>query len=240
MIDRVDQKLGELIALLKRRGELDHTVFFFFSDNGGTPTTYRSYTNAFHPWGETRNTPCSKQKGFTHEGGIRSPFIMAWPGRTQPGAINRGQVGHVMDILPTCLDLAGAEYPKALPGRHIEPIEGLSLWPAASDPSHAAPRTLFWEFSGSGAVRDGDWKLVREFTDQYFGKGEATERTGQWHLYNVRTDPGEIRDLIAEHPEKARELEARYLAWEKRVGVVPHEEIKARQAAFKAGSQAAQ
>lgn len=234
MVDRVDRNLGELIAFLRRRGELENTVFMFFSDNGGTPTAYGQPRKAFHPWGETRNTPCSKQKGWTHEGGIRSPFIMCWPGHLPAGAINRDYPGHVMDILPTCLDIAGTEYPRESNGRRLEPLEGTSLLPALRDPSYAPPRTLCWEFSGSGAIRDGDFKLVREYTDQYFGKGEATQRTGPWRLYNVRTDPGEIHDLVAQYPEKARELEAQYLAWEKRVGVVPHETVLERQAEFRA------
>jgi len=234
MVDRVDQKIGELIALLRRRGELENTVIMFFSDNGGTPTSFGQPVEAFHPWGETRNTPCSKQKGWTHEGGIRSPLVVAWPGHLPAGAINHNHAGHVMDILPTCLDLAGGEYTRQMGHRLIQPVEGASLLPALRDPRHAAARTLCWELAGSGAMREGDWKLARAFTDQYCGKGEATERTGRWALYNVRTDPGEVHDLIAQHAAQARELEAKYFAWEKRVGVVPYERIKKLQAEFRA------
>lgn len=236
MIDRVDQKVGELLDLLRRRGELENTLLMFFSDNGGTPTSFGQPPAPFHPWGETRNAPCSKQKGWVHEGGIRSPLVVAWPGHLPAGAINTGYAGHVMDILPTCLELAGAGYPRRLGDRHLEPLEGASLLPALRDPGHAGGRTLCWEFAGGGAIRAGDWKLVREFTPKYFGRGEAVARDGAWELYNVRADPGETRDLSGEQPERVRELTAKYGAWERRVGVVPHERIRQLQAEFKAAA----
>ncbi len=227
MIDRIDQKVGELISFLRARGELENTVIMFFSDNGGVPASLDR--EAFHPWGEARSVPCTKTKGWTHEGGIRSPLVVTWPGHLPTGVINTRYAGHVMDILPTCLALAGGQYP-----RDREPLEGASLLPALVNPQYAAPRTLCWEFSGSGAIRDGDWKLVREFADNYFGRGDAKERMGRWELYNVCTDPGEIHNLIEQYPAKARELEAKYFAWEQRVGVVPYETILKLRAEFRA------
>ena len=229
MVNRVDQKVGELISTLRRMGELDNTLILFCSDNGGTPTTFGKPPQAFHPWGETRNTPCSKQKGWTHEGGIRSPLVAFWPDRIPAGAINHGYAGHVMDFMPTFLEVAQSSYPESLNGCRPEPMEGTSLLPALMNAQSLRAGRLFWEFSGSGAAREGDWKLVREFTPLYFGRGEAKQRSGQWELYNVREDPGETNNLIERHPEKARQLQAAYFEWEKRVGVVPYEEIKQKQ-----------
>ena len=116
--------------------------------------------------------------------------------------------GHVIDLMPTLLDVCGAEYPTNVEGRSILPMEGRSLKglligePANGD----SPRPLFWEHQGNKAVRLGDWKAV------------ASGRS-MWELYNLSDGRTEIRNVAADHPEKTRELAALWQAWAERCGV---------------------
>jgi arylsulfatase len=142
-----------------------------------------------------------------HEGGIASPFIAHWPARiARKGAIEH-QAGHVIDLMPTCLELAGAEYPADRDGLPTIPLEGRSLVPAFS--GDAIDRdALFWEHQGNRAVRVGNWKLVAP-NDQ------------PWELYDLEADRTELNDLAAKLPEKVAELADRWQAWADRAGVEP-------------------
>ena len=228
MIDRVDQQVGRLMADLKESGRDANTLVVFLSDNGATPPFFGV------PWSEASNTPFRLPKGHVHEGGIHSPFIVRWPGRTPAGAVNRTQVAHVMDLLPTFAAAAGVEIPRARDGKALLPVDGINLLPAFEDPAHGADRSLFWEHTGSGALRDGRWKLVRAFTAPEGGKRDlySVRRTGEWELYDLETDPAESHDLAAQHPEKVAALAARYAAWEKDNQVVPWETISESLARF--------
>ena len=123
-IDRMDQGIGRIIAKLREVGAEDNTLVMFCTDNGGCAEgqpgndpkimpgpkdTFQSYGL---PWANASNTPFRRYKHWVHEGGISTPFIAYWPGVIKPGTMTP-QIGHVMDLLPTCLDVAGAEYPKS-------------------------------------------------------------------------------------------------------------------------------
>jgi arylsulfatase A-like enzyme len=160
----------------------------------GPEDTFASYGIE---WANVSNTPFRRFKSFVHEGGIATPFIAHWPGVIRPGGI-AGQVGHVIDLLPTCLDLAGGRPAAA---------EGKSLVPVLSGGS-IGPRALFWEHEGNRAVREGKWKLVA--------------RHGRpWELYDLEADRTESADQAARMPEREGELRALYDAWASRCGVVP-------------------
>jgi arylsulfatase len=171
----------------------------------GPEEVYQSYGPA---WANASNTPFRRFKHWTEEGGISTPFIVRWPKTIDSGGrIEHQQVGDVIDLMPTVVELAGAAYPKQRNGREILPPEGVSLVPAFSG-KLVERGPLFWEHEGNRAVRQDNWKLVA-------GNGEP------WQLYDLSHDRTELKDLSAEHPEKVNELEDLYARWAARCGVEP-------------------
>jgi arylsulfatase A-like enzyme len=173
----------------------------------GGADTYIGYGQA---WANVSNTPFREYKSRSHEGGISTPLIAHWP-RGIP-AERHGkfatQPAHLIDIMATCLDLAGASYPEEIAGQKIQPREGVSLSPAFRGARVARAQPLFWEHEGNRAIRDGDWKLV-------------LRHPGGWELYNLAADRTEMLDLAAQHPERVKELSSQWDAWASRVGVLP-------------------
>jgi arylsulfatase len=222
-IDCIDQNVGRLVARLKLMGEFKNTVFLFLSDNGcsaeGGPGGFRrndasapigspdSYASAGLEWANVCNTPLRKYKMETHEGGVSSPLIVHWPeGIARRGEFER-QPGHVIDLLPTCLDLAGAHATAEKSDPSFLPPEGISLVPAFRGESlQRGP--LFWEHQGNRAIRDGNWKLVASHNQP-------------WELYNLAGDRSELHNLVEVEPERAADLKERWQDWAERVGVEP-------------------
>ncbi len=221
-IDRADQNIGRLVNWLEEKGKLDNTLLFFLSDNGacheggtlganfrpdlagpiGTVNSYHSYGLS---WSNASNTPFRRHKHWMHEGGISTPLVVHWPAGIKARGELRRQVGHVVDLMATCVDAAGAEYPKSVEGREIQPMEGISLRTSfAAD--EAAPRTLCWEHFENRGIRDGKWKLV-------------AIKGGNWELYDMDTDPTELDDLAPSNPQLARQLAGKWAQWAERVGV---------------------
>lgn len=221
-IDRIDQNVGRLVAKLKSLGQFDHTLFLFLSDNGcsaeggpggfsrgieGAPIgTGRSYASAGLEWANACNTPWRKFKMATHEGGISTPLIAHWPAGLPARGELRHQAGHIIDVMPTLLELAGATYPAARDGRPLLPLAGRSLVTALRGRAEPVARTLFWEHEGNKAVRHGDWKAV--------ARGREP-----WELYDLGRDRTETRDVAAQQPAKAAELAALWQEWADRCGV---------------------
>ena len=220
MIECIDTSVGRLVAGLRDRGVLDDTLILFLSDNGGNaesgpagrtvgdPTKPDSSWFCGESWAWLQNTPLRRFKHYAHEGGIATPLIAHWPRGIAARGARRRQPGHVIDILPTCLEVAGAAMPATREGVAVQPLEGRSLVPAF----HAEPgadRRLFWEHEGNAAVSDGDTKLVR------------LGRDGPWELYDLVADRTESHDLAAAQPEKVRELTAAWEQWAERVHAVP-------------------
>jgi arylsulfatase A-like enzyme len=168
----------------------------------GGPDTYIAYGRG---WANVSNTPYREYKHWVHEGGISTPLIAHWPkGITAAGEL-RKQPGHLIDIAATCLDVAGAEYPKMVGNIAITPLEGKSLLPAfAGKPIERD--ALFWEHEGNRAVRVGDWKLV--------GKHAMP-----WELSDLMRDRIESNNLAATMPERAKEMLKKYDSWAKRANV---------------------
>ena len=110
--------------------------------------------------------------------------------------------------MATCVDLAGAAYPREWQGRPIKPMEGISLVPAFAGKPLKRAEPLFWEHEGNRAVRDGQWKLVAK-ADQ------------PWELYDMEADRTEMHDLAGKHPEQVRRLSAKWDAWAARANVLP-------------------
>jgi arylsulfatase len=159
-------------------------------------------------WANVSNTPFREYKHFVHEGGISTPLIAHWPaGIERNGELER-QPGHLIDIMATCLDLSGADYPKTKDGQSIHPPEGVSLAPAFTGKNLARKQPLFWEHEGNRAIRDGRWKLV-------------AKENKPWELYDLQTDRTETNNLIKKHSDRAAEMETTWTTWAKRANVLP-------------------
>tara|TARA_R110002049_G_scaffold285698_1_gene466696 strand:+ start:82210 stop:83907 length:1698 start_codon:yes stop_codon:yes gene_type:complete len=227
MIDRIDQNVGRVIEDLRFADEFSNTLVIFMSDNGacaewdpygfdisssnqnilhrgpqietmGGPGTFHSAGSA---WANASNTPWRLQKHYNHEGGIASPCIIHWPGgRIRRGAIE-DQPAHIIDLMPTMVQLTGARYTSKLD------LVGESLLPLMHAESHVA-RTLYFEHEGNRAVHDGKWKLVA-LKDQ------------PWELYDVELDRTELNDLAREHPGQVKRLAAMWDQWAEANQVTP-------------------
>jgi len=214
-VDRLDQGVGRIVDGLRKADVFSNTLILFLSDNGGDgapegavgpePGPKGSSHIYGRAWAHLSNTPLSGYKREMDEGGISTPLIAHWPGVIEPGRVSAAP-GHVIDLLPTLLEVAGAEYPRTVAGEAITPVEGKSLVPVFRTGTRAPHETLAWEHDGRRAVRAGDWKLV-------------ADRNGPWRLYDLASDRGEARDRAAEEPARVEELKRAYEAWAKRVGV---------------------
>jgi len=186
-----DEAVGRVLATLRELKQLDDTLVFFISDNGGTR---RGEGEAKHLTGSL-NTPFSGDKGTSLEGGIRVPFIVSWPARLPKGTIYDRPVS-TLDVLPTAV--AAAQTP-TLNGVQLD---GVNLLPFLDGQQRSDPHeTLFWRWRAEQAIRVGDWKLVR-------GKEQK-----EWRLIDLVSDVKETNDLTARHPEKAKELLTHFETW---------------------------
>ena len=225
MVHLVDEGVGRVVATLRERNALDNTLILFLSDNGasaesgptgfvrrdrgdptaktGTPDSYVSFGVA---GANMCDTPFRRFKMEVHEGGIATPLVAHWPAGIPArlhGTLSH-EVSHVIDLMPTCLDLAGLPAPTRHNGKDLTPLAGVSLGPALKGGS-LGERELYFEHQGNAAIRSGDWKLVRNH-----GK--------PWELYNLATDRTELNNLAAEQPDRAAALGSKWNAWAERVG----------------------
>jgi arylsulfatase len=186
-----------------------------FAEDGynslGRKGTYAEYGPA---WAQVSMTPFRLFKGWVAEGGTRSPLIVSGPGVQGAGEINKEAVLHVMDIVPTLLELAGIEHPSTYKGREIAPVQGKS-WVGMLDGTAESPRSsddwLGWELFNNRAIRQGDWKISWLYRPM---------GTYDWQLFNLAEDPGEQYDLAAQYPEKKRELVALWDEYVQTNGVI--------------------
>lgn len=171
----------------------------------GGADTYASYGLQ---WANASNTPFRMYKHWVHEGGISTPLIAHWPAgiKAKPGSLQH-EPGHLVDIMATCVEIAGAEYPKLHDGYYVKPMRGESLIPAF-EKGERERGPIYWEHEGNRAVRKGDFKLV--------------SRHGQpWELYNMKYDRTELNNLIEQHPTLTTEMIAMYEAYARTSNVKP-------------------
>ncbi len=225
-VDAIDQGIGRIIKTLEDQGQLENTLIIFLSDNGssslsvsrksktledlGTQKSYESYGVS---WTNVSNTPMRYYKLYEHEGGISTPLIVHWPKGIQAKGELRHQMGHVIDFMPTFLEVAHAAYPKTFKDKSILPPEGESLVPTFKA-DQINDRTLFFEHVANRGVREGNWKLVS------LGKYEFPY-TSDWELYNLKEDRSETNNLASKYPEKVKDLEKKWNAWATRTRVFP-------------------
>ena len=214
MIDRMDREIGRVIAQLKAMSAFDNTLICFASDNGASaeimvrngghdpaapPGSSASYLCLGPGFSSACNTPFRRHKTWTHEGGTATPLIAHWPA----GIAARGELrytpGHVIDFVPTVLELVGIQKPKEWNGEPIPEAPGRSLATAFANDVSIARDSLWWLHDEHRAIRVGDWKLV------------AAKDT-PWELYDLKTDRAEQHNLAAKMPDKAQELAA---SWQK-------------------------
>jgi arylsulfatase len=155
------------------------------------------------------NTPLRLYKQYAHHGGTLTPMIAHWPAGIQARGEISSFTSHLVDLMPTAVELSGAEYPTEWKGESVLPMEGVSLVPALSGKQTRDSHPLFWEFSGNHAIRDGDWKLV-------------AERAKEWELYHITKDRSETIDLAAQRPDLVTQLAKKYDEWAARTGAKSH------------------
>ena len=219
MIDRVDRNIGRLVDHLQQLDVLDDTLILFLSDNGACPfdrnrnTDRQPWEAGSHytydkGWAHACNTPFREYKQNQHEGGISTPLIAHWPAglRTEPGSLC-GDTGHLVDVMPTLLELSGTSYPSEFGGQTLKPLRGRSLVPLFHGAEPAPREALYFDFAGRDhAVRLGRWKLVSKYH-------------GPWALYDIPADRTESNDLSDEQPGRAEELRHLWEDWAEQAGI---------------------
>ncbi len=234
VMSNLDKEVGNLVASLKKKGQLDNTMIVFLSDNGGTyedpvppnapwvshpmdglPGSERSFPSYGTPWANVSNTPFSYFKSYVHEGGIATPLIVRYPRLIKKGATNTKTLGHITDLLPTFLELSNTTYPTQIGDRDITPAVGKSLVSTFRNPNKRGRKELYWEHEFNRAVRVDDWKLVSAYKIwQQPGVNDV------WQLYNLKNDPSEQKDLAAKYPGKVKWLSKKYEAWADKMQVI--------------------
>lgn len=224
VVSRIDISVGNLIKELKKRGEYENTIIMFMSDNGGNaeggiegryfgenPGAVHSHLSVSQGWAELNNTPFWLYKQSTSEGGIATPFIFSWPYGIADSL--KGNIlptrGHIMDMMPTCLEIANGTYPAGFKGEEILPMEGVSLFPIVLNQPVPRHKPIFWEHQGNKAMIKDEWKIVSNTREP-------------WQLYNLKTDRTEVKDLAVEYPEQLRKMVYEYNNWFERVEAMPY------------------
>ena len=232
MIDRMDREIGRVLEQLREMDAFDNTVVFFLSDNGasaeimvrgdghdpdaplGSAGTYLCLGPGFS---SAANTPFRLHKTWVHEGGISTPLIVHWPAGIEARNELRSSMGHVIDIAPTLLDLAGIEIAADSGG---PPLEGASLTPVFEGDGDALHEALWFYHQGNRALRRGNWKILHTVRTRDDGwsavAAEEDARPGEWALYDLSNDRAEQRDLAARRPSVVHELEALWEGWRER------------------------
>jgi len=230
MVDYMDEQILRIFDYLKEIGEYDNTMIIFFSDNGANgalPDVYPGQTDQFLSsfdnsldnrglinsfiemgpgWAQASMSPSRMFKAFTSEGGIKAPMIVKLPGTMSNAGAMSNEFVHVRDIMPTILDIADVSHTGEFDGRSVRPMQGqsvLDFFAGDADTAYSGADQVGYELFGLKAFIDGDWKILR--MPRPFASGE-------WELYDLKQDPGEIEDLSSKYPEKVEEMIA---LWER-------------------------
>lgn len=231
MVDRVDQNVGKLMKALDAQGKAENTLVLFLSDNGACaegPVLGRGRimdpekrnqehaNNYGEAWANASSTPFRLYKHYTHEGGAATPFFMNWPAGIKPQASWYESPAQLIDVMPTLLNLAGANYPTQFAGNEVHPLRGVSLAPAFKGAPISRSAPMFSEHENNAFIMNGDWKLV--------GKGVSSPKGPEenlWELYNLADDRTELNNLVKQQPERARKMMNQWDTWSKEDKVYP-------------------
>lgn len=214
MIDRMDRDIGRVIEQVRAMGALDDTVIFFLSDNGAdatilirgdkhdpqaAPGSGPSYLCLGPGWASASNAPFRRHKIWVHEGGIATPWIVHWPNGIKARGELRHDQCHVIDFVPTLLELAGIKPPDDAAGAKAPPLPGKSIVPAFARDG-AVPRDfLYFHHEGNRALIEGNWKIV-----------SAREDKDAWELHDLSTDRCESVNLASKAPDRLRRMTERW------------------------------
>lgn len=234
MVETLDAEVGRLVRYLEESGQRDNTYIIFLSDNGPEGHDYsaepwlrnwlehfdNSYENMGRrnsyiwqgaDWAHVSAAPFRLFKGLPAGGGVRVPAFIHKPGLPVAGEI-RNVLLSVKDVMPTVLDIAGLPHPASVKGRAVLPMTGHSFAALlAGAPYGGTLDGIGWAIFGTRAYIHGNWKAL--MLPQPYG-------TGQWQLYDLAADPGEARDLADQHPERLKELVARWEDYVSRNNVI--------------------
>ena len=227
MVHCLDREVGRLIDYLKKNDLFDNTAIFFLSDNGASAEgSYKPFPagqrlgdrgtdgRILDEGAAVSNTPMRGNKSTLFEGGIGTPMIFHWPqGIGKPGTKTQ-QVGHLTDIFPTALEVAGVKYPSEYDGRKLNPLDGQSLLPQLKG-GPVVDRTIFWDYEKFSAVRQGNWKALR-----LSAKGKNSS-AGSWQLYDLSKDRSENKDVAKDNPEVLKSITQKWSKWYEDVSAEP-------------------
>ena len=209
MIHRMDLEIGRVIAQLKANGTLDDTLILFVSDNGASaeqiirgdgndrnaaPGSAKTFLGLGPGWASVANTPFRLYKSWTHEGGISTPLIAHWPNGIAAHGELRQNPGHLIDLAPTIIELAGGHWPETCNNQPVPPCPGKSLVPIFTKDGSVKHDFFWWLHDDNRAIRIGDWKLV-------------ADHQKPWELYDLSGDRSETHNLAVGNPSKVKELE---------------------------------
>ena len=208
MVDRMDIEIGRVLNQLRKMDAFDNTLILFLSDNGASaeimvrddghdpqasPGSAPTYLCLGPGWSTCSNTPFRRHKTWVHEGGIATPLIAHWPDKITARGELRHSPGHVIDVVPTVLEMAGAEQFGDEDNSEAPSLPGRSLLPVFSNDKRPAHDLLWWSHEGNRAIRVRDWKLVA-------AKGKP------WELYNLSQDRTETNSLAAKYPQRVERM----------------------------------
>ncbi len=212
LVDRMDQEIGRIVQQIRAMGELENTLVIFLSDNGASaeimvrddghdpdaePGSAATHLCLGPGFSGASNTPFRRHKTWVHEGGIHTPAIFCWPaGMENPGSVTPA-VAHLIDVVPTVLQLAGVVRQDAASPEPAPDFPGIQLSPAIRRGETIARESLWWCHEGNQAVRVDDWKLVKS-------------RGQPWELFDLKNDPAETRDMADALPEKTGQLDRQW------------------------------
>jgi len=203
MVDRMDQEIGRVIAQLRTMNAFENTMILFLSDNGASaemmvrddghdpeapPGSAATHLCLGPGWSTVCNTPHRRHKTWVHEGGISTPLIAHWPAGIAARGELRHMPGHVIDLVPTIVELADGKFPLTWQGAEVPPSPGRSLTTSFKNETAAAHQSLWWLHEGNRAMRMGQWKIV-------------AAKDQPWELYDLTSDRAEQQDVSSTKPD---------------------------------------
>ncbi len=217
-VHAVDYNVGKLLNHLENTNTLQNTLILFLADNGACAENYHELgTQEFkminNPdyagpvsygigWANASNTPFFEYKVKPYEGGIATPMIVHFPNNIKNKGKFTNEVGHLIDIMPTVIEAAGASYPKKFhDNKEIYPMAGKSLLGVISRNTKLDREYLFWEHQEFCAVRKGDFKAVKKIDES------------QWQLYNLKSDRAEQFNIADKNIELVNEMNIKWQDW---------------------------
>ena len=188
----------------------------------GWPGSPDGYTAYGLNWANASNTPFREYKHWVHEGGIASPLIVHWPEKIKTAGEFRNEPAHLIDIMATCVDASGGDYPQEYNQHAIQPMEGKSLLPAFEN-KPLDREAIYWEHEGNRAIRLGKWKLISKANKKSSFIWDKVDELPleNWELFDMEKDRTEMFDVAQQNSELVNKMAVMWQEWAKRTGIVP-------------------